>query len=401
MIITIFYILLLIVQIIMLVKSIKTNDKKYWVLLFSTTILSIVNVILFFIYSWINVDYIGIVRFLIYLIINIAVSIIYILILIVSIIMKVMKNKKNKFPKLAKNESEKKNIGKILIINIVIIFITFIIALFLEELPYKIQQNNDRLLKNKAEEQIIHLLNQRYGDGNFEIIEMNEGNICTGCSWMGPGIDGYEFVMSTNYLENNFEVSLTKENLEIYEDDFLNNYYKEKLEISDFKNYLKEYKVDKVNKIISQNFNADIKFNNVFVGDYADNNYGHVPSIDELSDFVELYDPKIEIKENLTTKEELLDYLKKILKFFIEELNDSDITYSQTDKYFRYKYDYTKLGVDNYSDQYNGYGGYVLAGRNQYSEEQGHYITVDEDTIVRIKLMKDLYTFNIQEILDN
>ena len=38
---------------------------------------------------------------------------------------------------------------------------------------------------------------------------------------MGPGVDGYEFTMSTDYLNKNFIVSLTKENFEIYENDFL------------------------------------------------------------------------------------------------------------------------------------------------------------------------------------
>ena len=73
--------------------------------------------------------------------------------------------------------------------------------------------------------------------------------------------------------------------------------------------------------------------------------------------------------------------------------------YSQTDKYFRYKYDYTKLGVYNYTDQFNGYGGYVLAGDYKYSEEKGHYVLINEDKIIRINIMGKVTTFNVEDIL--
>lgn len=396
--ITFFYFLLLIVQIVMLIKTIKKTNKKNWSLLLSTIILSIALVVVFFTYSWINMNYIGW-NFIAYLIINSITGSLYLLMLIISILIKVIKNKKNNVQKLEENESEKKSIKKVLIINTLTIVITFLIALFIEDLPYKIEQKKDRLAENKAQEQIIILLNQQYGDGNFEIVEMVEKDICYGCSWMGPGVDGYEFTMSTNYLDKNFIVSLAKENFEIYENDFLNDYYKEKLGITDLENYLKDYKVKKLNEIISQSFNAEIGFNNIFMKDYSDINYGQIPNIDELSNFVELHDPKIEIKEDLKTKDELLNYLVKFSKFFIKDFDTSNITYSQTSKYFRYKYDYTKLGVNNYTDQYNGYGGYVLAGNYKYSEEQGRYVVEDEDTIVRINIMGNVTTFNIEDIL--
>lgn len=396
--ITIFYFLLLIVQIVMLIKTIKKTNKKNWSLLLSTIILSIALVVVFFTYSWINMNYIGW-NFIAYLIINIIAGALYLLILIISVVMKVIKKKKNNVQKSEENELEKKSIKKGLIINILTIVITFLIALFIEDLPYKIEQKKDRLAENKAQEQIIILLNQQYGDGNFEIVEMVEKDICYSCSWMGPGVDGYEFTMSTNYLDKNFIVSLTKENFEIYENDFLNDYYKEKLGITDLESYLKDYKVEKLNEILSQSFNAKIDFNNIFMEDYSNINYGQIPTIDELSNFVELHDPKIEIKENLKTKDELLNYLVKFSKFFIKDFDTSNITYSQTSKYFRYKYDYTKLGVNNYTDQYNGYGGYVLAGNYKYSEEQGRYVVEDEDTIVRINIMGNVTTFNIEDIL--
>lgn len=391
--ITIFYFLLLIVQIVMLVKAVKKTNKKNWSLLLSTIMTSIALVIVFFTYSWVNMNYIGW-NFIVYLIINIIAGAVYVLMLIISIIMKVIKNKEYKTQKLEENKLKKS-----LIITTLTIVIVFLIALFIEDLPYKIEQKNDKIAENKAKEQIIILLNQQYGDGNFEIVEMVEEDICYGCSWMEPGVDGYEFTMNTDYLNKNFIVSLRKENFEIYENDFLSEYYKEKLGITDLENYVKDYKIKKLNGIISQSFNVEINFNNIFMKDYSDINYGKIPTIEELSNYVELHDPKIEIKEDLKTKDDLLNYLVKFSKFFIKDFDTSNITYSQTSKYFRYKYDYTKLGVNNYTDQYNGYGGYVLAGNYKYSEEQGRYVVEDEDTIVRINIMGNVTTFNTEDIL--
>lgn len=397
--IAIFYFLLLMFQIIMLVKTIKKTNKKNWWILLSTIVFSIIIVGIFFVYTWINGSYIGGWNFLGYLIINIMAVSVYIFMFIISVIMKIIKNKKNKEQKFVENERDNKTIKNSLIINIVSIFIMFLIALFIEDLPYKIEQKNDKIAENNAKEQIIILLNQQYGDGNFEIVEMVETNICY--DGMGPGCEGYEFTMSTDYLNQKFIVSLTKENFEIYENNFLDEYYKENLGITDLENYLKEYKVKKLNEIISQSFNAKIDFNNIFMDNYLDKNYGQIPTIDELSDFVELRDPKIEIKEDLKTKDDLLNYLVKFSKFFIKDFDTSNITYSQTSKYFRYKYDYKKLGVNNYTDQYNGYGGYVLAGNYKYSEEQGRYVVEDEDTIVRINIMGNVTTFNIKDILED
>ena len=62
--------------------------------------------------------------------------------------------------------------------------------------------------------------------------------------------------------------------------------FKENLGITDLENYLKDYKVKKLNEIISQNFNAEIDFNNIFMNDYSDINYGQIPTIEELSNSI-------------------------------------------------------------------------------------------------------------------
>lgn len=394
--ITIFYILLLIVQIVMLILSIKNNTKKNWSLLISTILASIIIVILFFIYTCINSSYIGW-NYISYFIINSIAEALFILMLVISSIIKVIIKKKKKSEK----EEDKKIIKKTIIINIITIFIAFLIALFIEDLPYKIEQKNNKIAEDKAKKQIIILLNKQYGDGNFKIVKMEEKNLCYDCSWLTSGTDGFEFEISTKYLNENFIVSLTKDKFKIYDNRFLNEYYREKLGTEDIESYLEEYKIKKLNEMISQNFNAEIRFNNTSIKDYSNVEFGKIPTIDELSNYVDLQDPKIEIKDDLKTKEDLLNYLVKFTKYYIKDFDTSNITYLQTNKYFRYKYDYTKLGVNDYSDQYDGYGGYVFAGNIKYSEEQGHYVTEDEDTIVRINIMGEVTTFNLKDILDN
>ena len=394
--ITFFYILLLVVQIIMLVIAIKNNTKKNWSLLISTILSSIILVIVFFICTWFSYDYIGW-NIISYIVINFIAEALFILMLVISSIIKVIIKKKKKPEK----EEDKKIIKKTIIINIITIFIAFLIALFIEDLPYKIEQKNNKIAEDKARKQIIVLLNKQYGDGNFKIVKMEEKNLCYDCSWLTSGTDGFEFEISTKYFDKNFIVSLTKDKFKIYNNDFLKEYYCSKIGTEDLESYLKDYKVKKLNEMISQNFNAEIRFNNTSIKDYSNVEFGKIPTIDELSNYVELQDPKFDIKENLKTKEELLNYLVKLTKFYIKDFDTSNITYSQTNKYFRYKYDYTKLGVNDYSDQYDGYGGYVLAGNIKYSEEQGHYVTEDEDTIVRINIMGEVTTFNLKDILDN
>ena len=394
--ITFFYILLLVVQIVMLILSIKNNTKKNWSLLISTILSSIILVIVFFICTWFSYDYIGW-NIISYIVINFIAEALFILMLVISSIIKVIIKKKKKPEK----EEDKKIIKKTIIINIITIFIAFLIALFIEDLPYKIEQKNNKIAEDKARKQIIVLLNKQYGDGNFKIVKMEEKNLCYDCSWLTSGTDGFEFEISTKYFDKNFIVSLTKDKFKIYNNDFLKEYYCSKIGTEDLETYLKDYKVKKLNEIISQNFNAEIRFNNTSIKDYSNVEFGKIPTIDELSNYVELQDPKFDIKENLKTKEELLNYLVKLTKFYIKDFDTSNITYSQTNKYFRYKYDYTKLGVNDYSDQYDGYGGYVLAGNIKYSEEQGHYVTEDEDTIVRINIMGEVTTFNLKDILDN
>ncbi|MDO5156510.1 MAG: hypothetical protein Q4D51_11150 [Eubacteriales bacterium] len=79
-----------------------------------------------------------------------------------------------------------------------------------------------------------------------------------------------------------------------------------------------------------------------------------------------------------------------------KKIDHSCISLEQGEKYFRYKYDYTKLGVDDYND---AYGGYVLAGEYVPNEESTGYQLIDEDKIVNINILGHIYKVSRDEIM--
>ncbi len=396
MVISIFYLLIFIYLIFLLVKGNKNNKKHNWNLLFITIGLSLLTTIIITIYSVINIVDFGW-YFLAYIGFSVIAFIVYFIIFIIGIVMSIIKSKDNK--NVIATENEKNNNKKYILSNCLIILFLLVITLILENVPYKIKDYNDKKKLEKSKVEVINILNVKYGEGNFKIKNVEEKNGCLSCAWLTPGVDVYEFSISTNFLEDEFTISLRKDDLSIYNDEFLEEYYQEKHDIDNLNEAIIEHKINKINEIIGQNFNVKIKFNNTNVKEYTDKIFRNIPTLDELSEFAELEDPKFDINEDLKTKEELLSYLEDLTKYYIENYKSFNFSYQQTDKYFRYKYDYSKLGVKNYTDQYNGYGGYVLAGEYKYSDEEKRYILYNEDNIVRINVLGRVTTYKIEDIL--
>ncbi len=384
-------VLIFALQIYLLVKSIKTPTKTNWSLLFKTEMLSVAFVVAFaglmITTTFINWDS------LTYLIIDIMAGALYLLMLIISLIIKAIKSRK-----IAMIDSENQKSEKVSSTSKTkkIIFVAFLTAISIVIIPYPIKQKTDKDSYNEARDQIISLLNEKYGDGNFKIVSVEEKNVNYRSSWMWK-IYGYEFTISTDYMDKNFAISLEKEDFKIHFDDFLEDYYRETAGITDLEEYISDKKIEQLSKDLSQRFNAKIKFSNRITHIPLDKSFGKIPTIDELSEFVTLEEPKIEINDDLKTEEELLDYLIELSDYFINDFDKSNIDYTRGIKYFRYKYDYAKLGVFDYTDQYSGYGGYVAAGRNIYSEEEGKYIVEDEDSILRINILGKVTELNISE----
>lgn len=384
-------ILLFIYEIYLLIKNIKDNTKENNIQLLLTIIVSIVSIVLFFFIMYFSVDTIGW-NFIYYLLVSVIFFTLYIIMLIVSSIIISIKKRKD-----VKND--KMTVNKKLIVSSLVIFIGLLLSTLIELHPYEVEERKNKEMANNARKQVLVLLNKKYGNGNFKILDMSEGNICENCFLVKPSVSGYKFVISSDYLNDNFQISLTKDKLKVYKDNFLDVYYKENENIDDLEGYLKDYEINKLNDELFKNFNASISFYNTISDKYIENKYGHVPSVEELANTVELYDPIININEELTTRKDLLNYLVKFTKYFINDLDKTNIKYKQTEKYFRYKYDYKKLTDISENEKNNNGNGYVLAGEYKYSYENDRYILENADKLVRINILGKVSIYNLEDIL--
>ena len=261
----------------------------------------------------------------------------------------------------------RKKVACLVIISIIIIVLFLAVVLL-----NKIQEYRKKVDAAEAREQIIVILNEKYGDGDYEIISMDYGIIVPRCG--RNSIKGYEFVISTSYLEEDFNISISEQVFAIWHDDFLDKYYYEKQGINDLNEYLIAYKKEKLNGVLSEEFNATIRFDDAWVQDFFltwNKKYGMVPSIDELAEYVMLNDPTISINDNIETEEELLDYLVNLTKFFVTKISNENISYKYMDEYFEYEYEYDCRQLTN-CDEYENLD--VFTGKvflyEPYSEEK-------------------------------
>ena len=389
--ILVFSFLLFIYEIYLLVKNIKDNTKENNIQLLLTIIVSILSIALFFFMMYFSADTIGW-NFIYYLLVSIMFFTLYIVMLIVSSIVISIKKRKD-------IRNDKMSVNKKLIINTFVIFVCFILSFLIELYPYEVKEKESKNTANKVKEQVLVLLNEKYGDGNFKILDTSAGNICENCFLVKPSVDGYRFIISSDYVKNNFVVSVAKDNFKLYKDTFLSVYYKEAEDINDLDTYLKDYKINRLNDELSKNFNVSISFYNTLSDKYIEEKFGRIPTIEELTSYVELYDPIININEELTKKGDLLNYLVKFTKYYINDFDKSNIKYKQTEKYFRYKYDYKKLMDTSEEEKNNNSNGYVLAGEYNYSYDKDKYILTNTDKLVRINILGKVSIYNLEDIL--
>jgi len=265
---------------------------------------------------------------------------------------------------------------KTLLIIFIIITPIFVIDLIVAG---KIKESN---YYKKAEKDVITYLELRYGDGDFEI---NNTKYIGGCDILGNcRPDGYEVNLNTKYFDKNFNVVILKVTSQIYNDNFIDVLAKEKWNIEkNIQDYIGEIALEQLNEKIPERYNSKVSFNNKKVDDNFDFIlYGKLPTIDDLIKSVKFYDPKFEINADLNSETKLLEFLKDLTKFYIEEFSSNEIFYNQESEYFRYKFDYSKLGVKDYKDQHNG------------------YVFSDNDRNIRINIMGKVTKYTKEEILN-
>lgn len=392
MIVSIYYVILFIAQIVLL-RNFVGNKDNTWLTVFSLEISSIVSSVLVIFYSVFRFDdfkwtSIGLI------ISSVLAMLCYMIMIGISFIIKITKKKKLEVNDVRINAV--KTIFKMLGV-VVLCLLTFVFA---ETKLYDASAREKEIIRQEelisAKQSVLNYLEKKYGSGNFSVVDVKNSG------YMDSFDDDpytYEMILSSDYMNENFTVTVVNDSYKILEDDFLDEYYAEKLGVSNLKEYLIDYRIKELNDIMSDKFDVIISFGDQSIYDYGEEYYGKIPDLSVLAKEVKLFDPKIDINADISNKDDLLNYLVDLTRFYIKEFDKTNINYSRESEYFRYKYDYTKLGVYDYTDQYEGYGGYVYAGEYKWSDEEGHYVQEKEDEIVRINVMGKVTTYNLSDII--
>lgn len=226
--ISIFYALLLALQIVVLVKAVKKKQENYWSFLFITITLSIVLVIVYFCcglsVSDNNRPFISFIENTGF---GISAFIAYVIMLIVSSVIRISNDDET-----TKDEETKKNQElsmKKVGLGLLAIVASFVVAVCLQIVISRVVVASSPISKHA-----VAILNEKYGDGNFKVLKVTE-KTADYVFLVSRGTEVYDLLIRTDYLENDFTLQLKKENLEVYKDDFLVQYYKENPGTKDFK----------------------------------------------------------------------------------------------------------------------------------------------------------------------
>lgn len=182
-----------------------------------------------------------------------------------------------------------------LICNLIVIFI----------IPILIQN----IILGNGETYIIKYLEQKYGDGNYKVVNISKQYSNSGM-W-DKYLSGYYYEIKSDYMDNSFIIETDDEFLYINSDYFLPVYYSQKYNLDyelyyderdtsikydfdEFEEYIREnIKVEKEefnvediseNYVLSWNNIEGVKYNqNYFI---IPEDYGRIPSINELVDLL-------------------------------------------------------------------------------------------------------------------
>lgn len=398
------FIVLFILQLVFFVLAIVRKSKVAWKTLFSIEISSLVAIPIIIIFAILLADKFG--WYTLTFIVFAGWAILpFLIMLVVSIIVRAVKrNKLNSISYyVGENgtylqENHKPAILKAIGVVAILLVATLSIEVLSNNISLDKQQKKYDKDVAKAKVAVVDYLNQKYGDGNFSVKDVDTpSSLFTGSPDM---VSSFIFTMTTDYMKDDFEVTLNRDLSDITDYDFLEKYYKEKQGVEDLEEYIGEYKIDKLNKKISKSFNSTIGFieTNIDIEKVECN--GKIPTIDELSEDVKLIDPRFDINEDINSYEALTEYLEDLTRYYITEISEEDIQYRSYTEYFRYKFDFVSLGDEDYTDQYNGYGGYVMSGDYKYSDEKGNYEKINADTIVRIYNTRTIAVYTLDELLN-
>ena len=205
----------------------------------------------------------------------------------------------------------KKNIKSIEIkTNINSTFIGLLFILFSVILLIIIPNINNKISNNSISNNVIAYLNNKYGDNDFEIVNVENDYSYNGI--VQKYHTGYEVTVSSSLLKNNFIIYIYGTNSRIV------NGVSEKL--------IENYYNEKTNEYLSQKY--DLEFDMSVKEENIPNNCGHIPTFNELVDYNAISDIYITVKKNSNYNYDFdedgrIKYLKDLSFDLIKYLNIS------------------------------------------------------------------------------
>lgn len=305
-------------------KELLENKRKLWPIYFSSLFAEVISSFGMCIVSdyFVGISSDEIVYFYVIIFICIIENIIF---LIVGIVYFIRQKKKLK--------QRKRKLKNYVLLKVILTFLCICgISFLLAYLPKFFKSDIEKYIENYVEEYMTN----KYGNGNFKVLSVKKAY--DGGLWEEEVHSGYYINIRTNYLDKPtfmFIDGITKETFEVSYDGLLLDYY-EKIDknygdITFFRNHIMLLKNKEIEEVYQKKYGLDVDFDIECYYDIPDN-YGHIPSIDELvglcpvkTDYIRVrIDDKVKIKDKL-------DYLKRFVKYSIDYFNideEAGIIYS-------------------------------------------------------------------------
>lgn len=348
MLMTIYFLTILILEILFISLADMKKNKKYFKIfngLFFSFFISIFLYFLYFtsdVYSYDTGEWVGLIE----LVESMFLCIANVVIGLIGLIFQKRSKKKELFIDTSKKGITIKYILIVSIISFIIVFSQFII-----------RYNEKINIENEVKEETMIYLKGKYGNDDFEIIDIDRNFAATG--FIGTDLLLYYEIYAV-YLPDNIEfyIELDVDNSrnilrDSSYDTLISKYFKRYFNDDDFKNEgniakekLSEYlKIKQLNvNILLHNYSYDLT-----ARDALQNNYGKIPEKEELYNLILDYHLKHEFEiiinedeiKSEDVKSELREYLIKLSNYLIDyydDLDDYEIICSYNggrNKYFR------------------------------------------------------------------
>ena len=319
------------------VKMIKLKKYTEWWIILTHLIFVIINIIILIFlvdnpkYSnfYPNYSYYSFTSY--YIIFNVG-TVIFLLLIngITFIIRKLCKVKKDNINTDVSMPLYKNKKGIIMLILITIVMVFYVVV------TNKIKENQQEQKEKKVQKLALNAMTKKYGNGNFQVHKLIDGNSkCNNLYCADYNI--YIVVLKSEYMNSTFEVRVFKDDHKLITDNFYNIYMQEKYKM-DLEKYLKTQILEYYNKLFLE-YNVNINFENIYVNnDYYDVNFGKIPTIEDLKNYVTLESSSIVINKvfDATMQDEFIEYIKKVSNIYYENLSIYNINEDIMDFSFAY-----------------------------------------------------------------